>query len=41
MPDSWEKTNRLNPNDPSDAATSTLHPSYSNIEMYINSLVRS
>jgi hypothetical protein len=40
MPDDWEKRNGLNPADPADAATSTLHRQYSNIEVYINSLVR-
>ncbi|WP_084490372.1 pectate lyase [Niabella ginsenosidivorans] len=40
IPDSWEKTHGLNPGDPKDAALSTLHKNYSNIEVYINSLVK-
>lgn len=39
MPDEWEKTNKLNPNDASDAASFTLSKSYSNIEVFVNSLV--
>lgn len=41
MPDSWEKSKGLNPADSSDAVKTNLHPYYSNIEVYINSLVRS
>jgi pectate lyase len=40
MPDSWEEKNKLNPNDASDASTFTISKSYSNIEVYINSLVQ-
>jgi pectate lyase len=40
MPDTWEKSNGLNPNDPSDASAVKLHKFYSNIEVYINSLVK-
>jgi predicted small metal-binding protein len=40
MPDSWEKSHGLNPGDPSDAATNTLHKYYTNIEVYINSLTK-
>jgi hypothetical protein len=40
MPDEWEKKNNLNPNDPADAATFIISKSYSNIEIYINSLVK-
>jgi pectate lyase len=40
MPDEWEKRNRLDPNDPADAAKNSLHPFYTNIEFYINSLVK-
>lgn len=40
MPDDWEKRRSLNPADPADAARSALHGQYSNIEVYINSLVR-
>ncbi len=39
MPDDWEAKNGLNPNDASDASTLKLHKSYTNIEVYINSLV--
>jgi pectate lyase len=39
MPDEWEKKNGLNPNDASDASAYTLSKSYTNIEVYINSLV--
>ena len=40
MPDDWEKSNKLNPNDASDAATFVLSKSYSNIEVYINGLTK-
>lgn len=40
MPDAWELKYGLNPNNASDASQSSLHPFYSNIEMYINSLVQ-
>jgi pectate lyase len=40
MPDAWEKTHGLNPNDPGDAAKDRDGDGYSNIEEYINSLVR-
>lgn len=41
MPDVWETANGLNPNDASDAATTTLDPKgwYTNIEVYCNALV--
>jgi pectate lyase len=39
MPDSWEKTNMLNPNDPADANAFTLNTKYTNLEVYLNSLV--
>ena len=39
MPDEWEKKNGLNPNDPSDALGIKLHKYYTNIEVYINSIV--
>jgi hypothetical protein len=41
MPDEWEKKNGLNSNDASDAAGFKLDRFYTNIEVYINSLVRS
>src|SRR3982751_6882784 len=40
MPDDWEKNNGLNPNDPSDASAIKLHKFYSNVEVYVNSLVK-
>ena len=39
MPDEWERKNGLNPANAADATTTTLHAFYTNIEMYINSLV--
>ncbi len=40
MPDDWEKKNGLNPADPADAATYMIMKGYTNIEVYINSLVK-
>jgi hypothetical protein len=40
MPDEWETKNGLNPTDASDAASLKLDKSYTNIEVYINSLVK-
>jgi hypothetical protein len=40
MPDDWEKKNGLNPNDVSDASALKLHKFYTNIEVYMNSLVK-
>jgi pectate lyase len=39
IPDEWEKKNGLNPNDPGDGAAFRLDKNYSNIEVFINSLV--
>ena len=39
IPDEWEKEHNLNPNDPSDGAKYTLSPEYTNLEIYMNSLV--
>lgn len=39
MPDSWEKSNNLNPNDASDSSLFTLNKQYTNIEMYLNKLI--
>lgn len=39
MPDEWEKKNNLNPNDPSDSAQYGLSKEYTNLEVYLNSLV--
>lgn len=40
IPDEWEKKNDLDPNNPVDASAFSLNEDYSNIEMYINSLVK-
>lgn len=41
MPDEWEKAHRLNPEDATDANEFTLHDHYTNLEMYLNNLVKS
>jgi pectate lyase len=40
IPDDWELKNGLNPSDPKDAAAISLHKFYTNIEIYINALVK-
>lgn len=40
MPDDWEKKNGLNPNDASDASKYNLNKHYTNIEVYINSILK-
>lgn len=40
MPDAWETTHKLNPNNAADAAAYTLDKHYTNIEVYINGLVK-
>lgn len=40
MPDIWEVANNLNPDDASDASAHAPDKQYTNIEMYINSLVK-
>lgn len=40
MPDDWEKANGLNPIDALDATRNQLHPFFTNIEVYINSLIK-
>ncbi|MBF8963600.1 pectate lyase [Pontibacter sp. FD36] len=40
MPDAWELQQNLNPNDPADAAGYTLDKQYTNVEVYLNSLVK-
>lgn len=40
MPDAWEKRHGLNPKDPSDANLTTIDGRYTNIETYLNSLVK-
>ncbi|MEI8110744.1 MAG: pectate lyase [Chitinophagia bacterium] len=39
IPDNWELIKGLNPKNTSDAILATLHPFYTNIEMYLNSIV--
>jgi hypothetical protein len=39
MPDEWELANGLDPNDAGDASRVNLHQYYTNIEVYLNSLV--
>ena len=39
MPDEWEKKNKLNPTDANDASQYGLSRTYTNIEVYINSLI--
>jgi hypothetical protein len=40
MPDEWEKKNGLNADDVTDAAKISLHKFYTNVEVYINSLLK-
>ncbi|MBW8858918.1 MAG: pectate lyase, partial [Caulobacter sp.] len=40
MPDAWEKTRKLNPRDPSDASRDRDGDGYTNIEEYVNGLVK-
>jgi len=40
MPDVWEKKRGLNPDDAADAVLTGLNKYYTNVEMYLNSLVR-
>lgn len=39
MPDDWEMAKKLNPNDPADGKKYALSTGYTNVEVYINSLV--
>jgi len=39
MPDEWENENGLNPKDPTDSKGVDLDPNYTNVEVYLNSLV--
>lgn len=39
MPDEWERAHRLDPADPADRNAFTLAPGYTNLEVYLNSLV--
>ncbi|MBM6901624.1 pectate lyase [Phocaeicola coprocola] len=40
MPDKWEKEHKLNPQDAGDASSFTICKYYTNIELYINGLVK-
>ncbi len=40
MPDAWEKTHKLNPADGRDASLYTLNKLYTNLEIYLNELVK-
>jgi pectate lyase len=40
MPDTWELAQKLNPKDPADACKKTVGEDYDNIEVYLNSLVK-
>ena len=40
MPDTWEKAHHLNPNDASDASKDRDGDGYTNIEEYLNSVVK-
>ena len=40
MPDEWETKNKLNPNDASDGARFDLSKGYTNIEVYLNEIVK-
>ena len=40
MPDDWEIKNKLNPNDPADANGYLLSKTYTNIEVYLNGILR-
>jgi hypothetical protein len=39
MPDAWESAHGLDPGDPSDGARETASGGYTNLELYLNSLV--
>jgi hypothetical protein len=39
MPDAWERKIGLNPNDPKDSSFYKISKRYTNIEMYLNSLI--
>jgi hypothetical protein len=40
MPDDWEIAKGLNPKDANDATNNKLHAFFTNIEVYINSLIK-
>lgn len=39
MPDEWERSRGLNPDDPTDGVRYQLNPHYTNLEVYLNELV--
>jgi hypothetical protein len=39
MPDAWEIQQKLDPNNPSDASQIKLHTFYTNIEVYLNTIL--
>lgn len=41
IPDTWETAHNLNPNNSSDGKTTTLDGTYTNLEVYLNGLVKS
>jgi len=41
IPDSWETSHGLNPTNPADGITTTLDGAYTNVEVYLYSLVKS
>ncbi|MHB9055581.1 MAG: T9SS type A sorting domain-containing protein [Paludibacteraceae bacterium] len=40
MPDAWEDSHNLNPNDATDGKTKTLDGGYTNVEVYLNELAK-
>jgi hypothetical protein len=40
MPDKWERSHGLNPNDPTDASLYSINREYTNIEVYLNGLIK-
>ena len=40
IPNAWETAHGLNPNDPTDAKTTTLQAPYLNLEVYLNDIVK-
>jgi hypothetical protein len=40
MADAWEEKQGLSPDDPTDAAAYSIDPQYTNIEVYLNSLIK-
>lgn len=39
MPDEWERTQKLNPKDPADAVRFQINSRYTNLEIYLNSIL--